>query len=150
MDKLGPAVGIDALIIGSGPTGLILAQLLKLNGAHRIVIAANKGIKVELAKQLEAGDEYLELDRENPSAQWEELKQKNPYGFDVVASICLNGWRRGELTVLVWTGRGDGLGGSRKRRDQLRPQRRHAHDLRRVQQRRSRALASLEDFRRRD
>ncbi len=104
MDKLGPAVGIDALIIGSGPTGLILAQLLKLNGAHRVVIAANKGIKVELAKQLEAGDEYLELDRENPAAQWEELKQKNPYGFDVVVSTCFNGRRRGELTIFVWTG----------------------------------------------
>ena len=86
MDKLGPTVGLDALIIGAGPTGLILAQLLKLNGAHRVVIAANKGIKLDLAKQLAAGDEYIELDRENPAPQWEELKQKNPYGFDVVVS----------------------------------------------------------------
>ncbi|KAH9852438.1 NADP+-dependent D-mannitol dehydrogenase [Lenzites betulinus] len=84
MDKLDTAVGVEALIIGSGPTGLILAQLLKLNGAMRVVVAANKGIKMDIAKQLEAGDEYVELDRENPSAQWEELKQKNPYGFDVV------------------------------------------------------------------
>ncbi|KAI0360491.1 NADP+-dependent D-mannitol dehydrogenase [Trametes cingulata] len=84
MDKLDAPVGVDALIIGSGPTGLILAQLLKLNGATRVVIAANKGIKMDIAKQLEAGDEYIELDREDPSAQWEDLKKRNPYGFDVV------------------------------------------------------------------
>ncbi|KAI0340368.1 NADP+-dependent D-mannitol dehydrogenase [Trametopsis cervina] len=84
MDKLNPKVGIEALIIGAGPTGLILAQLLKLNGASRVVVAANKGIKTEVAQQLKAGDEYVELDRENPTAQWEKLKQDNPYGFDVV------------------------------------------------------------------
>lgn len=96
MDKLDAPVGVEALIIGSGPTGLILAQLLKLNGAMRVVIAANKGIKMDIAKQLEAGDEYIELDRENPDAQWEELKKKNPYGFDVV--VC----HRGSLTNRVW------------------------------------------------
>jgi D-arabinitol dehydrogenase (NADP+) len=86
MDKLNPSVGIEALIIGSGPTGLILAQLLKLNGAARVVIAANKGIKTQVAQELQAGDEYIELDRQNPEAQWEKLKKDNPYGFDVVVS----------------------------------------------------------------
>lgn len=84
MDKLGTGVGVEALIIGAGPTGLILAQLLKLNGAARVVIAANKSIKTEVARQLEAGDEYIELDRENAKPQWEKLKQDNPHGFDVV------------------------------------------------------------------
>lgn len=84
MDKLGTAVGIDALVIGAGPTGLVLAQLLKLNGATRVVVAANKGIKTELAKQLEAAHEYVELDRQDPDAQWAQLKKDNPYGFDVV------------------------------------------------------------------
>lgn len=86
-DQLNAPVGIDALIIGAGPTGLILAQLLKLNGAHKVTIAANKGIKTEAAKQLGAGDEYIELDRSNPDAQWEQLKKDNPYGFDVVVSV---------------------------------------------------------------
>ena len=89
MDQLNPGVGVDALIIGAGPTGLILAQMLKLNGAHRVVVAANKGIKMDLAKQLDTGTEYIELDRENPQAQWEQLKQENPYGFDVVVSTGL-------------------------------------------------------------
>lgn len=30
----------------TGPTGLILAQLLKLNGAAKVTLAANKGIKM--------------------------------------------------------------------------------------------------------
>jgi len=84
LDKLSPPVGIEVLILGAGPTGLILAQLLKLNGAFRVVIAANKGIKMDLAKDLDCGDEYIELDRQNPTAQWAKLKEDNPYGFDVV------------------------------------------------------------------
>lgn len=89
LDKLAPAVGIDVLIIGAGPTGLILAQLLKQNGAARVVIAANKGIKTETAKRLGAGDEYVELDRQSPEAQWDKLRADNPYGFDVVVSSVL-------------------------------------------------------------
>ncbi|KAI6131020.1 chaperonin 10-like protein [Pisolithus croceorrhizus] len=84
LDKLRPPVGVEVLLFGAGPTGLILAQLLKLNGASRVVIAANKGIKMDIAKDLEAGDEYIELDRKNPGPQWEKLKADNPYGFDVV------------------------------------------------------------------
>jgi D-arabinitol dehydrogenase (NADP+) len=84
LDKLAAPVGIEVLIIGAGPTGLILAQLLKLNGASRVVIAANKGIKIKIAKELEAGHEYIELDRQTPQAQWEKIKQENPHGFDVV------------------------------------------------------------------
>ncbi|KNZ82272.1 L-threonine 3-dehydrogenase [Termitomyces sp. J132] len=84
LDKLNPPVGVEVLLLGAGPTGLILAQLLKLNGASRVVIAANKGIKMDIARQLEAGDEYIELDRQNPEAQWQKLKEDNPYGFDIV------------------------------------------------------------------
>lgn len=90
LDKLSPPVGIEALVIGAGPTGLILAQLLKKNGAMNVVIAANKGIKTEVAKQLDAGHKYVELDRESEEqadAQWEALKKEHPYGFDVVVSL---------------------------------------------------------------
>ncbi|PPQ87695.1 hypothetical protein CVT25_011462 [Psilocybe cyanescens] len=84
LDKLNPQVGIEVLLMGAGPTGLILAQLLKLNGASRVVIAANKGVKMDIAKGLNAADEYIELDRKAPEAQWQKLKDDNPYGFDVV------------------------------------------------------------------
>ncbi|TFY59362.1 hypothetical protein EVG20_g7822 [Dentipellis fragilis] len=110
MDKLKAAVGVELLIIGAGPTGLILAQLLKLNGASKVVIAANKGIKTQVAKQLDAGDAYIELDRENPEAQWKQIKEDYPYGFDIVveatgaekiANEAINYVRRGG-TLLVY------------------------------------------------
>lgn len=72
-------------------TGLILAQLLKLNGASKVVIAANKGIKTKVAQDLDCADEYIELDRTNPESQWEQLKQVYPYGFDVVVCLFLFG-----------------------------------------------------------
>ena len=84
MDKLGMTVGAEVLMIGSGPTGLMMCQLLKLNGASKVVLAANKGIKMDIAKSLGVADEYIELDRANPEVQWKNLKEDNPYGFDVV------------------------------------------------------------------
>ena len=81
---MNPPVGIEVLLLGAGPTGLILAQLLKLNGARKVTLAANKGIKMDIAKQLDAADEYIELDRQSPELQWAKLKKDNPYGFDVV------------------------------------------------------------------
>lgn len=86
MDKLRPPVGVEVLLLGAGPTGLILAQLLKLNGAARVVIAANKGIKTQIARQINAADEYVEFDRQDPAPQWKKLKDDNPYGFDIVVS----------------------------------------------------------------
>ena len=89
-------------MLGAGPTGLILAQLLKLNGAHKVTLAANKGIKMDIAKQLDCADEYIELDRQNPGPQWEQLKKDNPYGFDVVVRgrVLAQQWRRCSKTIL--------------------------------------------------
>lgn len=39
---------------------------------------------MELAKSLNAGDEYIELSRTNPEVQFQKLKAENPYGFDIV------------------------------------------------------------------
>ncbi|EIW77216.1 GroES-like protein [Coniophora puteana RWD-64-598 SS2] len=110
VDKLAAPVGIEALVIGAGPTGLILAQLLKLNGAARVVVAANRGIKTRIAQELGAADEYVELDREAPEAQWARIREENPYGFDVVveatgsekvANDSINYVRRGG-TLMVY------------------------------------------------
>jgi D-arabinitol dehydrogenase (NADP+) len=84
MDRIRPDVGSTILLIGSGATGLCLAQLLKGNGGQHLVIASNAGPKMELAKKLNCADEFVDLDRKNPEPQWEALKQKYPYGFDVV------------------------------------------------------------------
>ncbi|KAG8987406.1 hypothetical protein FRB90_003365 [Tulasnella sp. 427] len=90
LDQLNLGAGSDVLIFGSGPTGLMLAQLLKLNGAVRLVLAAPAGPKLELAKKLEAADEYIALDRASSAAQLEELKKQNPYGFDAVVEATGN------------------------------------------------------------
>lgn len=83
------ANGLEVLLLGSGPTGLILSQLLRLNGATRVVIAANAGPKTDIAKEIGAADEIIALDRQNPESQWKKLREDNPYGFDVVVSFFL-------------------------------------------------------------
>lgn len=61
----------------------MLAQLLRQNGGCQVTIAAPKGLKMDLAKDLDAADTYIELSRDNPEAQFEQLKKDNPYGFDI-------------------------------------------------------------------
>lgn len=109
MDKIRPPIGASVLMIGAGPTGLVLAQLLRLNGAASLTLAANKGAKMDIAKNLNCADTYINLDRQNPEAQWEQIKKDNPYGFDIVveatgsAKICedaINYVRRGGTLVV--------------------------------------------------
>jgi len=81
-------------MLGAGPTGLILSQLLKLNGASKVVLAANAGMKMDIAKDIKAADVYIELDRKSPEAQWAQIKKDYPHGFDVVVcnlSFALDG-----------------------------------------------------------
>ena len=63
MDQLQTAARAEVLVIGAGRTSLMPAQLLKLNGATKVVIASKKGIKIQRARDLNAGDEYIPLDR---------------------------------------------------------------------------------------
>lgn len=109
LDKLRPKVGCEVLLLGAGPTGLILAQLLKQNGAAKVVIAANKGMKMDIARQLDAADEYIDLDRENPEAQWAKIKEDYKHGFDIVveatgveklANDAINYVRRGGTLMI--------------------------------------------------
>ena len=67
MEVLAMKPGSDVLLFGAGPTGQVLAQLLKLNGAGRLVVAAPPGPKLELAGRL-AADEIV-ADRSKKSRQ---------------------------------------------------------------------------------
>jgi D-arabinitol dehydrogenase (NADP+) len=58
--------------------------MLRLNGGCHVVVAAPEGLKMNLAKSLGAGDEYIALSRSNPEVQFQKLKADNPYGFDIV------------------------------------------------------------------
>jgi D-arabinitol dehydrogenase (NADP+) len=84
LDKIAPKMGSSVLIFGAGPTGLVLAQMLRQCGGCRVVIAAPGGLKMDIAKNLDAGDEYVELSRTDASAQYAKIKAENPYGFDIV------------------------------------------------------------------
>ncbi|KAL3463388.1 chaperonin 10-like protein [Aspergillus heterothallicus] len=90
LDKIAPKMGSRVLLFGAGPTGLILAQLLRLNGGCHVVVCAPEGLKMELAKSLGAGDQYIGLSRQDPSAQFNKLKAENPYGFDIVVEATGN------------------------------------------------------------
>ncbi|BDD54653.1 hypothetical protein MPDQ_003064 [Monascus purpureus] len=84
LDKIAPKMGSSVLLFGAGPTGLILAQMLRLNGGCHVVVAAPAGLKMDLARSLDAGDEYIELSRTDPAAQFAQIHEENPYGFDIV------------------------------------------------------------------
>ena len=84
LDKIAPKMGSSVLMLGAGPTGLMLTQMLRQNGGCRVVVAAPEGLKMNLAKSLDAADEYVELSRKDPAPQFEKLKSENPYGFDIV------------------------------------------------------------------
>lgn len=88
LEKIAPKFGSSVLMFGAGPTGLCLAQLLRLNGASNVVVAAPGGLKMDLARKLGAADVYVELSREDPSVQFEQIKMDNPYGFDIVVEVC--------------------------------------------------------------
>jgi len=77
-------MGSSVLIFGAGPTGLVLAQMLRQNGGCNVVVVAPQGLKMDLAQKLGAGDKYIELSRKDPQAQFDALKAENPYGFDIV------------------------------------------------------------------
>ena len=121
-------VGVEVLLLGAGPTGLIMAQLLRLNGASKVVVAARKGVKMDVAKKLDIADEYIEVDRENPEAEWNRLKERNPFGFDVVVSCC-----RANMTYEMLTsptGRSNGGGKGRPRLNRLREERWYTRHVR--------------------
>jgi len=83
LDVLGLNPGSDVLVFGAGPTGLVLAQLLRFVGAARVTVAAPTAFKLDLAK-LHGADETVLVDRADPSASTARLRELAPDGFDVV------------------------------------------------------------------
>jgi D-arabinitol dehydrogenase (NADP+) len=109
MEVLAMKPGSDVLLFGAGPTGQVLAQLLKLNGAGRLVVAAPAGPKLDLIGHL-AADEIVAIDRNDPKKHRNRLHELSPTGFDYIveatgsAPVCegaLQFARRGG-TLLVY------------------------------------------------
>jgi len=60
-----------------------MAQLLKLNGAANLVVAAPAGAKLDLVAKL-AADQVVALDRNDPEVHRKRLREISPKGFDAV------------------------------------------------------------------
>ena len=83
IDVIDPQAGDEVLQFGAGPTGLILAQLLRHNGASRLVMADLSSAKLKLAART-AGAEMVLVDRDDPQVHVKILKAGQPRGFDIV------------------------------------------------------------------
>ena len=83
MDVLAMRPGSDVLLLGAGPTGQVLAQLLRLNGATSLTVAAPAGPKLELAGRLGA-DHLVAVDRQDPAKHRAALRDISANGFDYV------------------------------------------------------------------
>lgn len=84
LDVLNAAPGAEVLVFGAGPTGLLMAQLLKKSaGAGRVVVAAPSQHKLDLALA-HGADLTVLMDRGNPSEAVARLRRDAPDGYDVV------------------------------------------------------------------
>lgn len=96
LDNLALAPGSNVLLLGAGPTGLILTSLLARSGAGRLTVAAPTAAKLELARARGA-DQTVQLDRSDPEDSQRRLRELAPAGFDVVIDAT------GALPVLAMT-----------------------------------------------
>ncbi|MCU1474817.1 zinc-dependent alcohol dehydrogenase family protein [Amnibacterium sp.] len=83
LDVLRPAAGVDVLVFGAGPTGLLLTQLLVATTGGRVTVAAPSAHKLELAAALGARH-VVPIDRAAPADAAVALRALTEDGFDVV------------------------------------------------------------------
>ncbi|KAI4621128.1 uncharacterized protein J4E87_006756 [Alternaria ethzedia] len=84
IERMQMEVGSRVLLFGCGPTGMLLAQLIKMNGAAHLTIASKGGPKLDLARELNIADSYITISDDNPGDDMAALSTDNPYGFDIV------------------------------------------------------------------
>ena len=111
LETLNMRPGSSALVIGAGPTGLLLAQLISSGGASSVTVAAPTQFKLETARKLGV-DATIPISREDSLSNIEKLRSGSPKGdgYDVVVEatgstlvgdICVPLTRNGG-TVLVY------------------------------------------------
>ena len=86
MEVLAMKPGSNVLLLGAGPTGQVVAQLLKLNGAARVTVAAPAGLKLDLIARL-AADDVVPVDRKDPEVH-------RPGCESSVPAASIMSWRR--------------------------------------------------------
>ena len=110
METLQVRPGSSALVFGAGPTGLLLAQLLRTGGASSVTVAAPKQFKLDVASRLGI-DRTVLIDRTDTSAaQARVMEASGGRGYDIVVEatgsaaigdICVPLTRNGG-TVLIY------------------------------------------------
>ena len=56
---------------------------------------------MDVARQIGAAHEYLELDRDDAQEQWRAFKTANPYGFDAVVGVISFDFFMKHIWILV-------------------------------------------------
>jgi D-arabinitol dehydrogenase (NADP+) len=111
LETLALRPGSSALVLGAGPTGLLLAQLIAGGGASSVTVAAPSQFKLDTATGLGI-DTTVRIDRDAPENAIAALKAASPdgTGYDVVVEatgspkigeLCVPLTRNGG-TVLVY------------------------------------------------
>lgn len=83
MDMIDVQNGDNILMFGAGPTGIILAQLLKYGGAGNLVVAAPSKFKLDIIEALGVGQTVV-MDRQDESIHEKKIKSMYPRGFDII------------------------------------------------------------------
>jgi D-arabinitol dehydrogenase (NADP+) len=110
VETLAPRPGSTALVFGAGPTGLLLAQLLRSSGVAHVTVAAPTEFKLETARSLGV-DRTVLIDRSDPAGNETRLRDASGTdGYDyvveatgstTVGDICVPLTRNGG-TVMVY------------------------------------------------
>ena len=82
LDVLDLTPGADVVMIGSGTTGLLLAQLLVHGGASRVTVAGPSEFKLRFAESYGI-DRVVQVSRDDPDGTAAALKSLAPDGYDV-------------------------------------------------------------------
>lgn len=89
MDRVQVQFADDVLVYGCGPTGIILAQLLLHSNANRVVVCGPSQDKLDILKEYGCRETIL-MDRNNPQAHEEMLREMAPKGFDILVDTTAN------------------------------------------------------------
>jgi D-arabinitol dehydrogenase (NADP+) len=83
MDSMDVQYGDEVLLYGAGPTGIILAQMLRHGGAGRVVVAAPTKFKLDILNDYGIR-ETIQISRNDWEENDKKLSASAPKGFDVV------------------------------------------------------------------
>ena len=103
IDVLGLQQGSDVLLLGAGPTGLLLAQVLRSAGAGRITVASSTPFKLDLARA-HGADETITARLTADAASAAPLRAGAPDGYDVVIDATGSVDAMGQGLTLLRTG----------------------------------------------